>query len=97
MLLLNQLEALQSQEALKFFSVDQYEIPFQGLDRSVASWSAAQSGVLKYQRRMYHPHRRKIELPLVEIATVQFQANQRSEPPLDLIEIPLVISLRQSS
>lgn len=35
-------------------------------------------------------YRSQAEIPPGEIATVEFQAGERAEPPLDLIEIPLI-------
>src|SRR5437016_6072682 len=39
---------------------------------------------------MYQCHWSQTEVPFGEVATVEFQAGERAEPPLDLVEIPLV-------
>src|SRR5713101_8640416 len=39
---------------------------------------------------MYQRHRSQTEVPFGEVETVEFQAGERTEPPLDLVEILLV-------
>jgi len=39
---------------------------------------------------MYQCHRSQAEVPIGEIATVEFQAAERGEPSLDLVKVALV-------
>src|SRR5438067_1797736 len=46
--------------------------------------------MFKDQRRVYQGHRSQLEVSFGEVATVKFQAGERAEPSLDLVEVPLV-------
>jgi hypothetical protein len=46
--------------------------------------------MFKDQLRMHQHHGSQNESPLGEVATVEFQAGERAEPSLDLVEIPLI-------